>query len=111
MSAAAPADTSGMDAADRDDRACGYPHSDARDLPIPAASHWWEADDMAPELTIDQTREILRLRRRHRNAQLVVHYKAWGLIIETRRQGHTIELTRFDWTGAVTPDRQIALAA
>jgi hypothetical protein len=70
-----------------------------------------DRDDMAPELTIDQTREIMRLRRRHRNAQIVVHHKPWGLIVETRRSGHTIELTRFDWTGAVTPDREIALAA
>ena len=70
-----------------------------------------DRDDMAPELTIDQTREIMRLRRRHRDAQLIVHHKAWGLIVETRRSGHAIELTRFDWTGAVTPDRQIALAA
>ncbi len=70
-----------------------------------------DGDRMAPELTIDQTREIMRLRRRHRNAQIVVHHKPWGLIVETRRSGHTIDLTRFDWTGAVTPDREIALAA
>ncbi|MEA2150456.1 MAG: hypothetical protein QOD69_2286 [Solirubrobacteraceae bacterium] len=66
---------------------------------------------MAPELTVDQTREIVSLRRRHPNAQVVVHHKAWGLIVEARRSGHAIELTRFDWTGAVTPDRQIAYAA
>ena len=63
------------------------------------------------ELTIDQMREILRLRRRHPRAELVVHQKPWGLIVEARRRGHAIELERFDWSGAVTPDQPIAMAA
>jgi hypothetical protein len=63
------------------------------------------------ELTIDQMREIVRLRRRHPRAEVLVHHKPWGLIVEARRRGHAIELERFDWSGAVEPDTQIAFAA
>jgi hypothetical protein len=66
---------------------------------------------MPHELTIEQMREIVRLRRRHPRADVVVHHKSWGIIVEARRSGHSIELERFDWTGAMTPDAQIALAA
>lgn len=66
---------------------------------------------MPHELTIDQVREIVRLRRRHPHAEVVVHHKPWGIIVEARRSGHAIELERFDWTGAVMPDQQIAYAA
>ena len=66
---------------------------------------------MAHELTLEQTREIVRLRRRHPRAEVIVHPKPWGIIVEARRSGHAVELERFDWTGAVQPDRQIALAA
>jgi hypothetical protein len=66
---------------------------------------------MPHELTIEQTREIVRLRRRHPRAEVIVHPKAWGIIVEARREGHAVELERFDWTGAVEPDQQIALAA
>ena len=67
--------------------------------------------ETAHELTIDQMREIVRLRRRHPRAEVLVHQKPWGLIVEARRRGHAIELERFDWNGAVEPDTQIALAA
>ena len=63
------------------------------------------------ELTLAQVREIARLHRRHPRAELLVHQKPWGLIVEARRRGHAVELERFDWTGAVEPDRQIAFAA
>ena len=66
---------------------------------------------MAEELTIEQMREIVRLRRRHPKAEVVVHPKPWGIIVEARSSGRALELERFDWTGAVTPDRQIPLAA
>lgn len=66
---------------------------------------------MSYELTIDQMREIVRLRRRHPRAEVLVHHKAWGIIVEARCSGQAIELERFDWTGAVTPDEPIALAA
>jgi hypothetical protein len=57
------------------------------------------------ELTIDQVREIRRMRRR---GEVLVHHKPWGLIVEARRSGHAIELKRFDWTGAVTTDQRIS---
>jgi len=66
---------------------------------------------MSHELTLDQAREIVRMRRRHPRADVVVHHKPWGIIVEARRSGHAVELARFDWTGAVTPDQQIASAA
>jgi hypothetical protein len=66
---------------------------------------------MEHELTIEQVREIARLRARHPGAELLVHRKRWGLIVEARSGGHTVELERFDWTGAALPDRRIGLAA
>jgi|GEM_PF-2570801 len=66
---------------------------------------------MSHELTLDQMREIVRLRRRNARAEVLVHQKPWGIIVEARRSGHAVELTGFDWSGAVTPDRQIAFAA
>ncbi len=65
----------------------------------------------APELTLDQMREIVRLRRRHPRAEVVVHPKPWGIIVEARRSGHAIELERFDFDGAVRADQPIAWAA
>ncbi len=66
---------------------------------------------MARELTMRQMREIVRLRRRHPRAEVLVHQKPWGIIVEVRRHGHAAELRRFDWTGAVMPDREITRAA
>ena len=63
------------------------------------------------ELTIDQMREIVRLRGRHPNAEVVVHPKPWGIVVEARRRGHAIELEGFDWSGGVTLDQPIAVAA
>jgi hypothetical protein len=68
-------------------------------------------DRATHELTVAQMREIVRLRRRHPNAEVVVHPKPWGIVVEARRRGHAIELEGFDWSGAVTPDRPIGLAA
>ena len=64
-----------------------------------------------PELTLAQMREIVRLRRRHPRAEVVVHPKPWGIIVEARRSGHAIELERFDFDGAVLVDQPIAWAA
>ncbi|MEA2340208.1 MAG: hypothetical protein QOG11_285 [Solirubrobacteraceae bacterium] len=66
---------------------------------------------MDQELTIEQVREIARLRRRNPGAELRVHHKPWGLIVEVRRGGHAVELERFDWTGGAEPDRPLGLAA
>ena len=68
-------------------------------------------DGMTPELTLAQMREIVCLRRRHPRAEVVVHPKPWGIIVEARRSGHAIELERFDFDGAVLADQPIAWAA
>ena len=62
---------------------------------------------MEHELTPQQAREILGLRSRHSNADLVVHPRPWGLIVEARRGNHAVELMRFDWNGASERDRRI----
>lgn len=66
---------------------------------------------MPRELTIRQMRAIVLLRRRQPGAEVLVHQKPWGIIVEARRHGHAVELQRYDWTGAVMPDRQITRAA
>ena len=66
---------------------------------------------MARELTMRQMREIVLLRRRHPRADVLVHQKPWGIIVEARRRGHVVELRRFDCNGAVMPDRRITRAA
>jgi hypothetical protein len=63
------------------------------------------------ELTLQQMREIVRLRHRHPRAEVVVHPKPWGIVVEARRSGRAVELERFDWSGAVTPDQRITHAA
>jgi hypothetical protein len=68
-------------------------------------------DATTAELTLDQMREIVRLRRRHPRAEVVVHPKPWGIIVEARRCGHAIELERFDFDGAMLADQPIAWAA
>jgi hypothetical protein len=66
---------------------------------------------MAQEHTMRQKREIVLLRRRHPRAEVLVHQKSWGVIVEARRGGHVVELERFDWTGAVRPEHRITRAA
>ncbi len=66
---------------------------------------------MHQELTIDQAREIARLRGRHPGAELRVHPRPWGLVVEARRGRRTLELERFDWSGAAAPDRRVDRAA
>ena len=63
---------------------------------------------MAHQLTIDQLREIVHLRRRHPSAEVLVHHKPWGIILEARCSGRAIELECIDRTGAVTPELPIA---
>jgi hypothetical protein len=66
---------------------------------------------MERELTIEQAREIARLRRRHPGAELRVHQKPWGVIVEARRGQHAIEIERFGYDGATEPERRLDLAA
>jgi hypothetical protein len=63
------------------------------------------------ELTIDQAREIVRLRWRHPGAEVRVHHKPWGVIVEARRGRRAVEIERFDWAGGATPERRIDRAA
>jgi hypothetical protein len=67
--------------------------------------------ETSQQLTLDQMREIVRLRRRHPRAEVLVHHKPWGVIVEARRRGHAVELERFDYSGAVVADEPIAFAA
>jgi hypothetical protein len=68
------------------------------------------ADDvlMDAELTLEQAREIALLRRRHPGAELRVHERPWGILVEVRRHGHVVALERFEWGGAVVHDEPIA---
>ncbi|HEY8583520.1 MAG TPA: hypothetical protein VIL49_11255 [Capillimicrobium sp.] len=62
------------------------------------------------ELTLDQAREIARLRRRHPGAEVVVHHRARDLIVEVRRGGRTLTLRRLSDDGAVAGPQALAPA-
>jgi hypothetical protein len=66
---------------------------------------------MALELTTDQARSIARLRRRWPGAELRIHRRPWGLIVEVRDGDRTISLTRLDGTGAIEDERRLGWAA
>lgn len=67
---------------------------------------------MDAELTPDQAREIHSLRRRFPGAELRVHERPWGVLIEVRRHGHVVTLERLEFaTGAVVRDAPIRMAA
>jgi hypothetical protein len=71
------------------------------------------ADDvlMDAELTLEQAREIDLLRRRHPGAELRVHERTWGVLVEVRRRNHVVALERFEYGGGVVRDAPIRLAA
>lgn len=66
---------------------------------------------MDAELTLEQARAIAGLRRRHPGAELLVHERPWGVLVEVRRRGHAVTLERFEFGGAVIHDAPIRLAA
>jgi hypothetical protein len=66
---------------------------------------------MALELTTDQARIIARLRRRWPGAELRIHERSWGLIVEVRDGDRTISLTRLDGGGGVEDERRLGWAA
>jgi hypothetical protein len=66
---------------------------------------------VALELTTDQARLIARLRLRWPGAEVRVHRRAWGLIVEVRRAERTVALTAFDGEGGIERERHIAHAA
>lgn len=51
--------------------------------------------DVDRELTSLQARDIARLRRRHPDAELRVHQRSWGVVIEVRRGTRTVAVERF----------------
>ncbi len=64
------------------------------------------------ELTLDQAREVARLRRAHPGAEVVLHHRAHDLIVEVQRRGHTVALARFGADGSVGGEQPVlALAA
>ena len=50
---------------------------------------------MAIELTTDQARYIARMRSGWPDADVRVHQRAWGVIVEVRRIGRTIAIVDF----------------
>jgi hypothetical protein len=66
---------------------------------------------MAIELSTGQARLIARLRARWPQADVRVHQRPWGVIVEVRRGERTVSLTAFDGEGGVHADRGVADAA
>ena len=66
---------------------------------------------MELELTLDQARIIAGLRRRHPGAELAVHQRAWGVIIEVREGSRTRQVMALHGDGAVRADERVRAAA
>jgi hypothetical protein len=66
---------------------------------------------MAIELTTDQARYIARMRAGWPDADVRVHQRGWGVIVEVRRMERTISLVAFDGDGGVHRDAPLRLAA
>ena len=62
---------------------------------------------MAIELTTDQARYIARMRSGWPDAEVRVHQRAWGVIVEVRRTGRTIAIAAFDANGGVQRDEPL----
>jgi hypothetical protein len=63
------------------------------------------------EITLDQAREIARLRRRHPGCDVVIHDRPHDLILEVRSGRRIVALERFGEDGSVSGPRPLALAA
>jgi hypothetical protein len=66
---------------------------------------------MAIELTTEQARYIARMRSGWPDADMRVHQRARGVIVEVRRDGRTIALVAFDADGSVRRDAPLRRAA
>jgi hypothetical protein len=66
---------------------------------------------MAIELTTDQARYIARMRAGWPDAEVRVHQRAWGVIVEVRRTGRAISFVAFDGAGGVHRDEPLRRAA
>jgi hypothetical protein len=63
------------------------------------------------ELTTDQARLIARLRRKWPDAELRVHQRPWGVIVEVHADGRTVSLTALDGSGGMTDEQHLSWAA
>jgi hypothetical protein len=66
---------------------------------------------MALELTTDQARIIARLRFRWPGADVRVHRRPWGLIVEVRDGERTVSLTALDGAGGIESEHRVERAA
>ena len=66
---------------------------------------------MAFELSTDQARYIARIRAARPDADVRVHQRSWGVIVEVVRGGRTIALVAFDAAGGVHRDAPLRRAA
>jgi hypothetical protein len=66
---------------------------------------------MAFELSTDQARYIARMRAAWPDADVRVHQRAWGVIVEVRRRGRTIAIVGFGADGGVRRDAPLRRAA
>jgi hypothetical protein len=66
---------------------------------------------MALELTTDQARLIARLRRRWPRADVRVHQRAWGIIVEVYTDGRTVSLTALNGAGGIEDEQHLSWAA
>jgi hypothetical protein len=66
---------------------------------------------MALELTTDQARYIARMRAGWPDADIRVHQRTWGVIVEVRRAGRTVAIVAFDDAGGVRRDARLRRAA
>jgi hypothetical protein len=66
---------------------------------------------MALELTTDQARLIARLRRKWPQADLRVHQRAWGVIVEVRDGDRTLSLMALDGSGGIEDEHHLSWAA
>jgi hypothetical protein len=66
---------------------------------------------MALELTTDQARLIARLRREWPQAEIRVHQRSWGVIVEVHADGRTISLIALDGSGGITDEQHLSWAA
>lgn len=63
------------------------------------------------ELTLDQAREIARLRRTYADGQVVLHHRPHDLIVEVQRDGHAVALERFADDGTVEGEQSLLARA
>jgi hypothetical protein len=66
---------------------------------------------MAIELTTDQARYIARMRAGWPDADVRVHQRGWGVIVEVRRMERAISLVAFEGDGGVRRDAPVRRAA